>query len=93
MSEENKKNWSRRDILKGIAGAPVIGAVWWAGAKKSTQKSQSRDSILKTLNITASAPPPSGSMSGDPIRIGIIGFGIRGPQLCRAIGFAQKSKK
>lgn len=91
MSEENKKTWSRRDILKGIAGAPVIGAVWWAGAKKSTQKSQSRESILKTLNISASAPPPSGSMAGDPIRIGIIGFGIRGPQLCRAIGFAQKS--
>ncbi len=27
-------------------------------------------------------------MSGDPIRIGIIGFGIRGEQLCRALGYA-----
>ena len=32
----------------------------------------------------------SGPMSGSPVRIGIIGFGIRGPQLCRAIGFATK---
>ena len=90
MSEENKKTWSRRDILKGIAGAPVVGAVWWAGDRKSSQKSQSRESVLKTLNISASPPPLSGSMAGDPVRIGVIGFGIRGPQLCRAIGFAQK---
>lgn len=91
MSEENKRTFTRREILKGIAGAPVVGAIWWAGATKSRQKSQSRDSILKTLNIEASPPPPSGSMAGDPIRVGIIGFGIRGPQLCRAIGFAQTS--
>ncbi len=91
MADENKKKWSRRDVLKGIAGAPIVGAVWWAGARKTNQKSQSRDVILKTLNISASPPPPSGSMAGDPVRIGIIGFGIRGPQLCRAIGFAQKS--
>lgn len=91
MSEKNKKTWTRRDILKGIVGAPVVGAVWWAGASKSGKKSQSRDHVLKTLNISASPPPPSGPMAGDPIRLGIIGFGIRGPQLCRAIGFAQKS--
>lgn len=91
MSEENKRTFTRREILKGIAGAPVVGAIWWAGATKSKQKSQSRDSILKTLNIEASPPPPSGSMAGDPIRVGVIGFGIRGPQLCRAIGFAQTS--
>lgn len=91
MSEENKKGLSRRDLLKGIAMAPVAGAVWWAGAKTSSKKSQARESVLKTLNISAAPPPPSGSMAGDPIRIGIIGFGIRGPQLCRAIGFAQKS--
>ncbi len=29
-------------------------------------------------------------MSGKPIRLGIIGFGIRGEQLCRALGFATK---
>jgi predicted dehydrogenase len=91
MSDENKKGISRRDLLKGIAAVPVAGAVWWAGAKTSSRKSQSRESVLNTLNITAAPPPPSGSMAGDPIRIGIIGFGIRGPQLCRAIGFAQKS--
>jgi predicted dehydrogenase len=91
MSEDKKSNWSRRDLLKGIAGVPIVGSVWWAGASKGVNNTQARDSILKTLNINASPPPPSGPMAGDPIRIGIIGFGIRGPQLCRALGFGQKS--
>lgn len=91
MAEEKNIKWTRREVLKGIAGAPIVGAVWWAGAEKSGRKSQSRESILKTLNISAAPPPPSGSMAGQPIRIGIIGFGIRGPQLCRALGFAQNS--
>tara|TARA_A100000164_G_C21922737_1_gene781500 strand:+ start:813 stop:2429 length:1617 start_codon:yes stop_codon:yes gene_type:complete len=91
MSKDNKNNWSRRDLIKGIAGMPIVGSVWWAGASKGVNNTQSRDSILKTLNINASPPPPSGPMGGDPIRIGIIGFGIRGPQLCRALGFGQKS--
>ena len=91
MSKNKRNNWSRRDLLKGIAGMPIVGSVWWAGASKGVNNTQARDSILKTLNINASPPPPSGPMGGDPIRIGIIGFGIRGPQLCRALGFAQKS--
>jgi predicted dehydrogenase len=89
--EKNGGRWSRRDWLKGVAGIPIVGGVWWAGANKTSKNTQARDVILKTLNINASPPPPSGSMSGAPVRIGIIGFGIRGPQLCRAIGFAQKS--
>ncbi len=89
--EKNSGSWSRRDIIKSIAGVPIVGAIGWAGATSTSKNTQARDTILKTLNIQASPPPSSGSMAGDPIRIGIIGFGIRGPQLCRAIGFAQKS--
>ena len=32
-------------------------------------------------------------MAGDPIRIGLVGFGIRGEQLMRALGFATKEWK
>ena len=91
MAEDKKNTFSRRTLIKGIIGVPLAGAVWWSGAKKSVSKSQAKESVLKTLNISAAPPPPSGSMAGDPVRLGIIGFGIRGPQLCRAIGFAQKS--
>ncbi len=77
-------------MLKGIAGIPIVGGVWWAGASRTSKNTQARDAILNTLNIKASLPPSTGPMAGDPIRLGIIGFGIRGPQLCRALGFATK---
>lgn len=83
-------SWSRRDMLKSLAGIPVLGSVWFAGAKLTTSAKQEKQFLLETLNIKAAAPPPTGPMTGNPIRLGIIGFGIRGEQLCRALGFATK---
>jgi predicted dehydrogenase len=80
--------WSRRDLLKGLGGLPLIGGIWFAGAKVTGNAKKEKSFLLETLNIKASPPPPTGPMSGDPIRVGIIGFGIRGEQLCRALGFA-----
>ena len=92
MNKENKPgNWTRRDMMKGLAGIPILGGVWWAAASSSVSKRRDREEILETLKINASPPPATGPMSGDPIRIGIIGFGIRGRQLCKAMGFATKS--
>ena len=90
---DNKSSWkwSRRDILKGLSGIPFLGTVWWAGASFSKNIQKEKSKILESLNIDAVLPPPTGSMSGDPVRVGIIGFGIRGNQLCRALGFATKS--
>ena len=90
MSEESKSGWNRRDVLKGLAGIPIVGGVWFGAAKTSGNAKREKQRILNTLNINASPPPPVGSMEGDPIRIGIVGFGIRGKQLCRALGFATK---
>lgn len=81
---------SRREVLKGIAGIPVLGAVLWAGGTASSTAKEEKSRILKTLNIKASPPPVTGSMSGEAVKVGIIGFGIRGEQLCRSLGFATK---
>jgi predicted dehydrogenase len=83
-------SWSRRDMLKSLAGIPVLGTVWFAGAKLTNSAKEEKKFLLETLNIKAAAPPPTGPMTGTPIRLGIIGFGIRGEQLCRALGFATK---
>jgi hypothetical protein len=90
MSNDNNNfgKWSRRDMLRGLAGIPILGAVFYAGATTTISAKKERQQLLETLNIKALPPPPTGPMSGDPIRIGIIGFGIRGEQLCRALGFA-----
>jgi predicted dehydrogenase len=90
MSNDNNqfKKWNRRDILKTLGGIPFVGAVWYSGANLAGSAIREKQFLLETLNIKASPPPASGPMSGKPLRIGIIGFGIRGEQLCRALGFA-----
>jgi len=86
--EDSIFNLNRRDMLKSLAGIPFLGTIWFAGAKTTVAARQERQFLLETLNIKASPPPETGPMSGNPIRLGIIGFGIRGEQLCRALGFA-----
>ncbi|MCU0382225.1 MAG: Gfo/Idh/MocA family oxidoreductase, partial [Chitinophagaceae bacterium] len=89
MTNDNNFNkWNRRDLLKTLGGVPLFGAVWYAGASIAGSAKREKQFLLETLNIKASPPPASGPMSGKPIRLGIIGYGIRGEQLCRALGFA-----
>jgi predicted dehydrogenase len=85
---KSKGEWSRRDLLKGIVGLPIVSGVWWAGASHTRSKVKDRERILEQLNIKAEQPPAVGSMAGDPIRVGIVGFGGRGEHLCRSLGFA-----
>ena len=80
--------WTRRDLLKGLGGLPILGAVWWAGAASATSSKRERTEILEQLNIRPSLPPTVPEIGGDPVRVGIIGFGGRGEHLCRALGFA-----
>lgn len=94
MSEQqDNKGFSRRDLLKGLIGIPVVGSLFAAAAAKYSSDKEVRETILSELNINAVAPPPSGPMAGDAIRLGVIGFGIRGKQLMRALGFADKEWK
>ncbi len=79
MSEEkDKSGFSRRDMLKGLVGIPIVGGLFAAAAAKYSSDKELKNTILSELNINAVAPPPSGPMAGDPIRLGVIGFGIRG---------------
>lgn len=81
-------SWTRREALLGLGGIPILGAIWWAGARGTVSKRRERDALLETLNIQPSLPPAVPAIGGDPVKVGIIGFGIRGEQLCRALGYA-----
>lgn len=80
--------WTRREALMGLGGIPILGAVWWAGAASTVGRKKERHAILESLNIQPSLPPAVQGIGGEPVKIGIIGFGIRGEQLCRSLGFA-----
>ena len=82
--------WTRRDVLKGLGGLPIAGGIWWAAAANSVLNSKERSEILEQLNIEPSYPSSLPSIDGPPIKVGIIGFGIRGEDLCRSLGFASK---
>jgi predicted dehydrogenase len=84
-------NWTRRDVLKGLGGLPILGSIWWAGAANTVFNAKERSAILEQLNIQPSLPVDIPAISGNPIRVGIVGFGIRGKQLCRSLGYATTS--
>lgn len=81
--------WSRRDILKGLGGLPIVGGVWWAGAAHNALQTKERSEILAQLNIEPTLTTGLPAIGGKPIRIGICGVGIRGKQLCRSLGFVE----
>jgi len=71
-----------------LGSLPIAGGIWWAGASNSLMSSKERSELLEQLNIDPSLPSALPSIGGEPIKVGIIGFGIRGEQLCRSLGFA-----
>ena len=77
----------RRNMIKGLATVPFLGAfaiAWWRKRKKDHYL---QHSLLKELNMDASAPyvPPSPDKD-KTIRLGIIGYGGRGSHLVRGAG-------
>ena len=95
MEKERKDNTSkriaRRDVIKSLATVPLLGAVVYGALKTRKNWFLTRD-ISDVFQISSSEPmflqPKPG---GEQIRVGLIGFGIRGKQLMRAIGFAEPS--
>ena len=99
MSEEKTNNLEqpassgRRDALKKIISIPILGAMTY-GAYKKVQYDKKKRYVGDAFKLD---PVPASSVGvakpdGKVIRLGIIGFGIRGKQLLRAAGFAEPSQ-
>jgi predicted dehydrogenase len=81
---------NRRDLLKGLATVPVLGAMAYGTFRKRKQDYIRNHRLAKELNMSSgSVKSHRYKHDGDTIRLGIIGFGIRGPQLLKAAGFVQ----
>ncbi|HUS87249.1 MAG TPA: Gfo/Idh/MocA family oxidoreductase [Bacteroidales bacterium] len=86
--DPDNHNMSRRDIVKGLATVPVLGAFAYGYYRKRKYERQLKSSILQELNMPDHQPDePEKKGSNTKIRIGLVGFGIRGPQLAKAAGF------
>ncbi len=102
MTEDNNKNIEkgnqqqpvssgRRELIKAFAFTPVLGAMAYGVYKKSKYDRARRNlgDVFKLDNVTPTIMETQ--PNGKQIRIGIIGFGIRGKQLLRGAGFAEPS--
>lgn len=89
--EQNKKTIGRRDVIKSLATAPLLGAMAYGLVKTRNTALKDRDisDVFSLSNKNAEFLQPMAD--GKQIRIGLIGFGIRGKQLMRALGFAEPS--
>jgi len=79
----------RRDVLKSLISIPVIGALGYAWYRKRKYEKYLRLNIQEELMLTPESPVYEDNPSqGKEIRLGIIGYGIRGKDLALAAGFA-----
>lgn len=92
MTEENSKNSQqikRRDMLKGLATIPFLGALLLAWWNKRRKEHYLNKAIFNEIKISTKISEEGTVVPKDKkIRLGIIGFGIRGEQLLRGAGFA-----
>lgn len=81
----------RRDVIKTLVTVPVLGAVAYGLVKTRKVAVLDRDisDVFKLSDKNAVFLQPLAN--GKQIRLGLVGFGIRGKQLMRALGFAEPS--
>ncbi|MFV0392532.1 MAG: Gfo/Idh/MocA family protein [Paludibacteraceae bacterium] len=86
-SEKSEKEVSkgRRDALKTLATVPVLGVMAYGVYQKTKNERSNR--LASDMFRFQEKPVTPITADGKEIRIGVIGIGIRGIDLMRAIGF------
>lgn len=83
-------------MLKTLAGVPVLGLFGFQVLRKINYDKQHNRKleIINELGLDdlARSVKQVKPVSGDLIRLGIVGWGVRGPQLAKALGFMPKEQ-
>lgn len=83
---------NRRDLLKSLISLPVVGGLAYTFYRKRKLEKYLKSNIQEELKISLSGPelhPEHGQEK--EIRLGIIGYGLRGRDIAFAAGFAHPS--
>jgi len=82
---------NRRDLLKGLAGVPFLGAYGYMFAGKmaaeKAEEASAFQKFVKSKILPSGMEHPSSVAGGKKVRLGLVGFGIRGKQLMKSLGF------
>ncbi len=89
-NEENSNSGkiNRRDVLKGLAAVPFVGAVAYGLIKRQLYYEDLNNNLLENLKVDIPDGLPA-LVPGQKIRIGFIGCGGRGSYLMKALGFVR----
>jgi len=80
---------NRRDVLKSLISLPVVGGLAYAWYRKRKYEKFLRMNIQEELKLSPETPLYNLNNSQEKeIRLGLIGYGIRGKDLAVAAGFA-----
>jgi len=89
--QPKKSNQSRRSVLKALAGIPVLGILGWEVVKSNAAANTRKNRVIRELGLeNLEIPLPLSNPvanTGDPLRVGIIGFGSRANDLAKGLGF------
>jgi predicted dehydrogenase len=87
----------RRSLIKALAGIPVLGLLAWSVLEKRSYDKRKGNNIVKDLGLESLQDPDLVKIKemkkGDLIRIGIVGWGVRGGQLSKALGFLHPNEE
>ena len=87
-SEEKKSGMNRRDLIKGLATIPVLGALGFGLLRKNEYDSKKQQNLRQLVDLNSGDPKTYSYQGSQKIRLGVIGYGIRGRQLMKATGYA-----
>jgi predicted dehydrogenase len=83
----------RRDVLKSLVSVPVLGALAYAWYRKRKYEKYLRLNIQDELKISSEPASSADNPSyGKEIRLGLIGYGIRGKDLASGAGFTHPTR-
>jgi predicted dehydrogenase len=86
--KDNSSKIGRREILKGLATMPAVGAVLYGWYKKRQIDRMMREVIREEISLENINPANERNVPKDRlIRLGIIGTGGRGRSILKAAGF------
>ena len=79
---------NRRDVLKGLATVPFVGALAYGIYKKNKYYEALNTNLLEELDFEFSQQEDLSVPINKKIRIGVVGYGSRSTYLLRSLGFA-----
>ena len=88
-AQPDNSGLSRRTLLKGLAGVPILGILGWRTSKNYNYIKNKQTLLLKELGLDNMQVPDvlRPASKGELLRIGFIGFGSRARQLAKSLGF------